>query len=78
MVEEIESAIDRLPPEDYKRVIAWLRIHEQSRWDDQMDRDSSAGTLDFIFNEADPPPTSIVSGRREHEIYCEPTLLGTL
>ena len=38
-VEEIESAIDRLPPEDYKRVIAWLREHEQSRWDEQMDRD---------------------------------------
>ena len=39
-VEEIETAIDRLPPEDYSRLIAWLREHEQSRWDaQQMDRD---------------------------------------
>lgn len=52
-VEEIESAIDRLPPEDYKRVVAWLREHEQSRWDEQMDRDSSEGRLDFLFMEAD-------------------------
>ena len=43
--EEIESAIDRLPPEDYKRVVAWLREHEQARWDEQMDRDSSEGGL---------------------------------
>jgi hypothetical protein len=52
-VEEIESAIDRLPPEDYKRVLAWLREHEQSRWDEQMDRDSSEGRLDFLFAEAE-------------------------
>jgi len=52
-VEEIESAIDRLPPEDYKRVLAWLREHEQSRWDEQMDRDSASGKLDFLFKEAE-------------------------
>jgi len=52
-VEEIESAIDRLPPEDYKRVVAWLLDHEQSRWDEQMDRDSSEGRLDFLFTEAE-------------------------
>jgi hypothetical protein len=52
-VEEIESAIDRLPPDDYKRVLAWLRAHEQSRWDEQMDRDSSEGRLDFLFADAE-------------------------
>jgi hypothetical protein len=52
-VEEIESAIDRLPPEDYKRVVAWLWEHEQSRWEAQMDRDSSEGRLDFLFAEAE-------------------------
>jgi hypothetical protein len=57
-VEEIESAIDQLPPEDYKRVLAWLREHEQSRWDEQMDRDSSEGKLDFLFTEAESEATS--------------------
>ena len=52
-VEEMESAIDRLPPEDYRRVVAWLREHEQTRWDEQMDRDSSEGRLDFLFTEAE-------------------------
>jgi hypothetical protein len=52
-VEEIESAIDRLPPEDYRRVLAWLREHEQSRWDEQMDRDSSEGRLEFLFADAE-------------------------
>ena len=52
-VEEIESGIDRLLPEDYKRVLAWLREHEQLRWDEQMDRDSSKGRLDFLFKQAE-------------------------
>ena len=52
-VEEIESAIDRLPPEDYRRVLAWLREHEQSRWDEQMDQDSAEGRLEFLFSEAE-------------------------
>jgi hypothetical protein len=52
-VEEIEATIDRLPPDDYMRVVTWLRQHEQSRWEEQIDRDSSAGKLDFLFAEAD-------------------------
>lgn len=57
-VEEIESAIDSLPPEDYKRVVARLREHEQSHWDEQMDRDSSEGRLDFLFTEAESESAS--------------------
>ena len=52
-VEEIETAIDRLPPEDYGRLVRWLREREQSRWVEQLDRDSSGGKLDFLFNEAE-------------------------
>jgi hypothetical protein len=52
-VEEIEAAIDQLPPEEYRRIVQWLRVREDKRWDEQMDRDSSAGTLDFLFEEAE-------------------------
>jgi len=52
-VEEIETAIDSLPPEDYSRLVGWLRALEQSRWDEQLDRDSSTGRLDFLFTEAE-------------------------
>lgn len=52
-VEEIEAAIEELPPEEYQRIAQWFRAREQERWDEQMDRDSSAGKLDFLFEEAE-------------------------
>jgi hypothetical protein len=52
-VEEIEAAIHDLAPEEYRRLAEWFREFEQSRWDAQMDEDSSAGRLDFLFEEAD-------------------------
>jgi hypothetical protein len=53
LVEEIEAAIDGLPPEDYRRIAQWFQMREQGRWDEQMDADSLAGKLDFLFDEAD-------------------------
>jgi hypothetical protein len=52
-VEEIEAAIQHLSPEEYRRLVQWFRSREQARWDEQMDRDSSAGKLDFLFEEAE-------------------------
>jgi len=52
-VEEIEAAIDGLTPEEYRRIVQWFRAREQERWDEQMDRDSSGGKLDFLFEEAE-------------------------
>ncbi len=52
-VEEIEAAIEGLPPEEYRRIAQWFHAREQERWDEQMDRDSSAGKLDFLFEEAE-------------------------
>jgi hypothetical protein len=52
-VEEIEAAITSLQPEEYLRVVDWFRAREQTRWDEEMDRDSSAGKLDFLFREAE-------------------------
>lgn len=52
-VEEIEAAIDGLPPEEYRRIVQWFRAREEKRWDDQMDSDSSAGKLDLLFDEAE-------------------------
>jgi len=52
-VEEIKAAIDELSPEEYRRIVQWLRLCEDKRWDERMDRDSSVGTLDFLFEEAE-------------------------
>lgn len=52
-VEEIEAAINNLPPDQYRRLAEWFRDLDQSRWDAQMDEDSSSGGLDFLFREAE-------------------------
>lgn len=52
-VEEIETAISSLPPEDYRRLLDWFRTREQTRWDERMDQDCAAGKLDFLFREAE-------------------------
>ncbi|MBL0156671.1 MAG: hypothetical protein IPP47_06150 [Bryobacterales bacterium] len=52
-VEQIEAAIEGLPPEEYRRIVQWFRVREQARWDAQLDADSSEGKLDFLFDEAD-------------------------
>ena len=46
-VEEIETAIASLPPEEYRRLVDWIRAQDQARWDEQMGRDSTAGKLDW-------------------------------
>jgi hypothetical protein len=51
-VEEIEAMIAGLPPEEYRRLVDWIRDREEARWDEQMDRDSTSGKLDFLFQEA--------------------------
>jgi hypothetical protein len=52
-VEEIEAAINGLPPEEYRRIVQWFRELDQARWEEQMDRDSASGKLDFLFGEAE-------------------------
>jgi len=52
-VEELAAAIQSLPPQEYERLLDWIRLREQTRWDEQMDRDSVAGKLDFLFSEAE-------------------------
>ena len=52
-VEEIEKAIEQLPPAQFREVARWVRELEQRQWDDQMDRDSEGGKLDFLFEEAE-------------------------
>jgi len=52
-VEEIEAAIHDLAPDEYRRLAEWFRALEESRWDAQMDEDSSSGKLDFLFEEAE-------------------------
>ena len=52
-VEEITAAVASLPAADYQQFVEWFRAREEARWDQQMDHDSLAGKLDFLFEEAE-------------------------
>ncbi|MEO5925561.1 MAG: hypothetical protein ABIR70_17195 [Bryobacteraceae bacterium] len=51
-VEEIELAIDSLSPEEFQRISRWVLEKDQKAWDAQIDKDSTCGALDFLFEEA--------------------------
>jgi hypothetical protein len=51
-LEQIEAAIEALPPDEFKQLFAWFLAKQQHNWDNQMERDSAAGRLDWLFEEA--------------------------
>jgi hypothetical protein len=79
-VEEIEAAIHSLPPEEYRRLAQWFRELEQTRWDEQMDKDSANGKLDSLFEEAEPKPAMafFANGPRGSEIRSHTPILESL
>ena len=52
-VQELETAISNLPPEEYLRLVDWFRAREDARWDEQIDRDAASGQLNFLIDEAE-------------------------
>jgi len=59
-VQEIESAIVRLSPEEYASVRNWFLEHDQELWDRQIAADSAAGKLDHLVREIED---DIAAGR---------------
>lgn len=51
-VEEIKSAIASLSQEDYERLRDWLSERDWEKWDEEIEKDSAAGKLDFLVKEA--------------------------
>ena len=47
----IRRAIAALSKEDYRELKAWLVEHDWDRWDEQIERDSESGALDFLADE---------------------------
>ncbi len=52
-VEEIQEAIEGLPPEDYARLRRWFAAKDWAEWDEEIERDSASGALDFLVEEAE-------------------------
>ena len=45
-VEELESAIARLTPDEFSRLAAWFAEYDAERWDRQIEADQRSGRLD--------------------------------
>jgi hypothetical protein len=50
--EELERAIQELPPDEFAQIARRVQAIEQERWDNQLDRDATLGKLDFFIDEA--------------------------
>ena len=51
-VQEIERAIEQLPSDQFSRIRDWILERDWEAWDAQIERDSAAGKLDFLVEEA--------------------------
>ena len=51
-LEALEEEISKLPPEEFAELRNWLLERDWEEWDRQIERDSAAGRLDRLFDEA--------------------------
>jgi hypothetical protein len=50
--EEIEKAIEQLPPQERARFRAWYEVFDAQQFDAAVERDAKAGKLDALAEEA--------------------------
>lgn len=51
-VQDIEVAVTKLSPEDFAEFRRWFAEHDWKLWDKKIERDSAAGKLDRLADEA--------------------------
>ncbi|MDE0159231.1 MAG: hypothetical protein OXI02_05890 [Candidatus Dadabacteria bacterium] len=51
-VEEIKSAISALSKEDCVHLREWFSEKDWKQWEEEIEKDSSSGKLDFLMEEA--------------------------
>lgn len=51
-IEAIQAEIKSLSQEDFARLREWISERDWHNWDQQIERDSAAGKLDFLLKEA--------------------------
>lgn len=51
-LEQIEAAIELLPPEDFKKLRRWMTEYEAAAWDRQIEQDIRSGKLDRLADKA--------------------------
>lgn len=51
-VDELKSAIEALPEDEYRELRQWFSEKDWEKWDKQIEDDSKAGKLDFLIRES--------------------------
>ena len=51
---EIESAIERLSPDEQERLALWFEQRFQERWDTELQEDAAFGKLDALYSQLCP------------------------
>jgi len=51
-VEDIKQEIEKLSEEEYRQIRNWLLEKDWVKWDEEIERDSAEGKLDFLIEEA--------------------------
>ncbi len=51
-VEQIKAEIEALPQQDFNQLREWFAEKDWQIWDEQIERDSAEGKLDFLLKEA--------------------------
>ena len=59
-VQEIETAISKLPPDQLAALGEWFDEYRAEEWDRQIEEDAKAGRLDSVIREAQ---ADIAAGR---------------
>ena len=52
-VEELETAVSQLSPDDLARFAEWFEEYQAEEWDRQIEADALAGRLDDAAKQAD-------------------------
>lgn len=51
-VEDLETAVEALPREEYSRFRRWFLDRDWDKWDHEIEEDAKTGRLDFLVSEA--------------------------
>jgi hypothetical protein len=51
-LEQIESAILQLPPDEFEKLLEWFSDLDYQRWDEQLEKDIAEGKLEALAQEA--------------------------
>ena len=46
-IDELKAEVEKLPSEEFSQFFQWLAEKDWERWDQEIEKDSNAGRLDF-------------------------------